>query len=240
MLACEAPSFAQGPAYPAPLPSSPWCAPEVEALPGDICHIDGGQRGPKRTLVVFLHGAVPLGTSDQYIQERLLLRDAQQNGFEAIFPRAPAGPRAYLWPATIAASEPLEAGFLASWRAAQATLERRAGRPFDEVFVLGFSSGAYFASSLALRGRVDYADGYAFFAGGAPYPPRPDEPPKSVPMFVGICGEDDFATKNGRALGEALRVRGLPYRVDEEPVGHFLLAVHVQHALSYLRSAVRR
>ena len=34
--------------------------------------------------------------------------------------------------------------------------------PFDEVFVVGFSNGAYYAGSLALRGKLDVA-GYAVF-----------------------------------------------------------------------------
>jgi predicted esterase len=229
-----APSYAE----PSPLPagSSAWCAPEVEALASDVCHIHGGQAGSRRTLVVFLHGYVPRGTSDQWIQERILLRQAKQNGFEAIFPKAPLGPKGYLWPATVAEQEAVEGGWIASWRAAQAGLERRAGHPFDEVFVVGFSSGAYFASSLALRGKLDFVHGYAVMAGGVAYPLHPTDVPRGVPMFVGICAEDDVSARNERMLKDALVTRGIPYRVDEEPIGHVMSDAHAANALSYLRS----
>jgi predicted esterase len=203
-----------------------------------VCHIDGGQRGERRTLVIFLHGAIAKGTTWQWTQERALLRQAKYSHFEAIFPRAPLGASGYVWPGSVKAQEEVENDLVRGWRAAQALLEERAGRPFDEVFVMGFSSGAYFASSLALRRRLD-VDGYAVFAGGAGYSsPVAGESPV-VPVYVGVCGTDGQTAPDSRSFGAALSARGWRHRVDEQPVGHLFSDVHVAHAASYLRGARR-
>jgi predicted esterase len=228
---------AEAPAHSVQAPA--WCAAEVEALPGDVCHIDGGQRGDRRTLVVFLHGAIAKETTWQWTQERALLRQAKQSGFEAIFPRGPLGKYGYVWPGSMKAQEAVEDELARGWRAAQTLLEERAGRPFDQVFVMGFSSGAYFASSLALRGRLA-VDGYAVFAGGAAYPPRNGEAPHAVPVFVGVCSNDGQTAPDSRSLGAALVARGWRHRVDEEGVGHMFSDIHVAHAISYLRAAAAR
>ncbi len=225
---------------PAPPPASPaWCAPEVETLSDGVCHIDGGQRGDRRVLVVFLHGVIAKGTTWQWTQERALLRQARQSGFEAIFPRAPLGSSGYAWPGSVTAQRESEDDLASGWLDAKRALEERAGRPFDDVFVMGFSSGAYFASSLALRGRLD-VDGYAVFAGGAAYPPEAGKPARPVPVFVGVCADDAQTAGDSRSVGAALARRGWPHRVDEEHVGHMFSDVHVAHAASYLRGAASR
>src|ERR1700722_2993356 len=91
-----------GPAEPA------WCAAEVEPLGDGVCHVMGTAHGDRHTLVIFLHGAIAKGTTWQWTQERALLRQAKQSGFEAIFPRAPLGPKGYLWPGSVKAQEASE------------------------------------------------------------------------------------------------------------------------------------
>ncbi len=217
-----------------------WCAPEVEDLSPGVCHVDGGQRGDRRVLVIFLHGAIAQGTTWQWTQERALLRQAREGGFEAIFPRAPLGPGGYLWPGSVKAQELEEEEIATGWRAARALLEERSGRPFDDVFVMGFSSGAYFASSLALRGRLDDVDGYAVFAGGAAYPQRAGTTSHPLPVFVGVCADDRQTAGDSRSVGAALAARGWAHRVDEERVGHMFSDIHVLHAAAYLRAAAAR
>jgi predicted esterase len=216
-----------------------WCAPEVEALPGDVCHVDGGQRGDRRTLIIFLHGAIAKGTTWQWTQERALLRQAKEAHFEAIFPRAPLGASGFVWPGSVKAQEEVEEELFRGWRGAQALLEERAGHPFDEVFVMGFSSGAYFASSLALRRRLD-VDGFAVFAGGAGYSSSTPGTAPAVPVYVGVCASDSQTAGDSRSFGAALAARGFRHRVDEQPVGHMFSDVHVVHAASYLRAALPR
>jgi predicted esterase len=213
----------------------PWCAEEVETLPNGLCHIDGGQPEGRRTLVVFLHGAIAKDVDWQWLQERALLRQAKQSKFEAIFARAPLGPNGYVWPGTASAQEANEQDLIDGWNEARTFLEKRDGRPFDEVFLLGFSSGAYFTSSLALRGRVKF-DGFATFAGGAGGQASSEVPVKA-PVYVGVCADDAQTAVHSRAFGSVLAARGWPNRVDEQKVGHMFSDIHVAHALAYLRRA---
>ena len=221
-----------------------WCAPETEALPDSVCAFDGTAASPgassdRRTLVIFLHGLVPRDAGWQWTQQRAVLREAKQFRFTAIMPRAPGvGPRSvagYAWPGSTAA-QPVEQDLIDQWSRARRTLEARAGRPFDEVFVLGFSSGAYFATSLALRGRLDVA-GYVLVAGGSATHLTSD-PPRRPPVFIGVSTQDRATAPGARALGQLLAARGWAHRVDEEPVGHMISDLHVAHALTYLRARV--
>ena len=224
----------------APTPIEPaWCAPEVETLTEGVCHIDGGQSGDRRTLVIFLHGAIAKGTTWQWTQERALLRQAKQSGFEAIFPRSPLGPSGYLWPGSVKAQQDAEDDLFRGWRAAQTLLQQRSGRVFDDVFVMGFSSGAYFASSIALRKRLD-VDGFAVFAGGAGYSSNAPGTARAVPVYVGVCSRDAQTAPDSRSFGDALAKRGWRHRVDEQPVSHMFSDIHVAHAVAYLRGAMAR
>jgi predicted esterase len=230
--------------YRAPKPTAPvpWCSEETETLPNGLCYIDGRPKdaspGDRRTLVIFLHGAIAKDVDWQWLQERALTRQAKQSKFEAIFARAPLGAGGYVWPGTKSAQEASEQELIDGWMEARAFLERRNGRPYDEVFVMGFSSGAYFVSSLALRGRLD-VDGYAVFAGGAGGIARSDVTNK-VPVFVGVCAEDSQTANHSRGFGAALAARSWPHRVDERRVGHMFSDVHVAHAVSWLRKQVRK
>ena len=213
----------------------PWCAEEFETLPNGLCHIDGGQKEGRRTLVVFLHGAIAKGVDWQWLQERALARQAKQSKFEAIFARAPLGPKGYVWPGTASAQEASEQELVEGWDAARTFLEKRSGEAYDDVFLMGFSSGAYYVSSLVARGRVKF-DGYATFAGGGGWHSGADVPFKA-PVYVGVCARDRQTAAHSRAFGAHLATRGWPHRVDEQKVGHMFSDIHVAHAVSYLRSA---
>jgi predicted esterase len=216
----------------------PWCAPEIEKLPGpgEICYLDGGRKKDRRTLVIFLHGAVARNTTWSWNHERGLLRLAKGNRIEVIFPRSPEYAVGYVWPGSLKAQEEVEQRLIDEWMAAKELLEKREGRPFDEVFVMGFSSGAYFVSSLAMRGRLD-VDGYAAFAGGAPAAAPPQPIVRRSPVFVGVCADDDTSAAHSRAFAGALAAAGIPRAVSEQRVGHGLSHVHFNSALAYLRRA---
>ena len=219
----------------------PWCAPETETLPSSVCHFDGNEAG-RRTLVIFLHGVVPKSSTWQWTQQRAILREARQFHFAAIMPRAlPVGPNGaagFAWPGSVGRDESVERELIDQWMNAQHILEARAGRPFDEVFVVGFSSGAYFATSLAVRDRVK-ADGYVVLAGGSASKVAADVEHKA-PIFIGVSSRDHATAPGARALGAALAARSWPHKVDEEPIGHMVYDVHVLHALNYLRALVDR
>jgi predicted esterase len=225
---------------PAAKPSGPqpWCAPEVETLPGDVCYLDGGRTEARRTLVIFLHGAIAKNTTWSWNHERGLVRLAKGHHVEVIFPRSPLTEPGYVWPGTLQAQQQVEQQLIDQWMEAKRVLEKRDGRPFDEVFVMGFSSGAYFTSSLAMRGRLD-VDGYAVFAGGQPMAAPASPVERRSPVFVGVCTEDPTTVAHSRAFAASLTSAGIPRAVNEQPVGHGLSHVHFSSALAYLRHTTR-
>lgn len=217
-------------------PTYAWCDEGIETIAEGICHIDGGvPENGHRTLVIFLHGAIAKDVNWQFTQERALLRQARAGKFTALFPRAPLGPTGYVWQLPAQDRDVTEARLIAEWQAAQKKLEARQGRPFDEVFVMGFSSGAYFVGSLALRGRMN-VDGYATFAGGLGAPgPGAAGPAHRAPLFVGVCAEDRQTADDSRSLAGTATARGLVTRAEEQRIGHMFGDAHVLHAVSFLR-----
>jgi len=219
-----------------------WCAPGIESLPNDVCYLNGtgdDTKMERRTLVIFLHGAVAKNTTWQWNHMRGMVPLAKGDKIEILFPRSPKSDVGFVWPGSVASQEKVEEELAAQWMNAKRILEDRRGRKFDEVFVMGFSSGAYFTSSLAMRGRLD-VDGYAVFAGGQPgvAPAKPVD--HFAPVFVGVCSNDETSATHARAFAGSLSFAGIPRRVVEQPVGHGLSSVHFNSALHYLRHAHAR
>ncbi|GMV11949.1 MAG: alpha/beta fold hydrolase [Myxococcales bacterium] len=226
-------------------PDQPWCfqGEGIEALTPTVCHYSPAppERAPD-TLVIFLHGLTKLGTTWQWNGQRGLARAAKAHGFEVITPRGRlgAGSKKYAdhwnWPSSAEGQKELEAEVLAEWKAAQQELEKRNGRPFARVYVWGFSAGAYYAASLALRGRLSVA-GYGIFAGGGA--------PKGVerwakgtqpkpPIYVGY-GHKDRARKDPARLGRALKAMGWKSLVvGRAKVGHSMTDAQVREAFAFL------
>jgi predicted esterase len=216
----------------------PWCASEFESLDNEVCYIDGRRDGSRKTLVVWLHGVIPPGTNWSHNHQRMLARVAKSTNIEMLFPRGELGSTLYAWPGTAAAQAKSEQALSDQWMTAKRALEKRDGRKFDEVFVFGFSSGAYFASSLAMRGRLD-VDGYATFAGGQAQPVAPTPVEHFAPVFVGVCAKDSTTATHSRAFAHSLAAAGIPRMVNEQAVGHDLSGAHFIQALSFLRSKMK-
>ena len=215
-----------------------WCGADSEALPGDVCYIDGRGQGARRTLVIWLHGVIAKNTTWSWNHQKMLKRVAKQHGVEMLFPKGITGDSLVAWPGTAEAQEKNEQALIDQWTDAKRALEKREGRRFDEVYVFGFSSGAYFASSLALRGRLD-VDGYAVFAGGQPMPARTEAVSHFAPVFVGVCANDKTTAAHSRAFAGSLASAGIPRMVSVQPVGHDLSEVHFAQALGFLRSQAK-
>jgi len=225
--------------------NEPWCygGEGIEALTPTVCHFSPTppDQAPD-TLVVFLHGVTKLGTTWQWNGQRGVARAARANGFEVIMPRGRIGAGSqkfadyWNWPSSAEGQRTLEDEVLAEWLAAKDMLEKRNGRPFRHVWVFGFSAGAYYAASLALRARLA-ADGYAVFAGGSA--PKGIERwakgthPK-VPIYVGY-GFRDKAYRDPQRLGRALRRMGWKSRVvGRKKVGHSMTDAQVREAVAFL------
>ncbi|WP_437809657.1 alpha/beta hydrolase [Sorangium sp. So ce1078] len=248
----DAPAPAQAaPAQAAPPAGAPaqaaaaarWCAPELASLPGEACaFLPAKAAAGPRVLVIFLHGVVQPDSGWQWAQQRGAARAGARHGVAVMMPRGRRGigPRTmedwWCWPTATAAQAAHEDALLAEWDAARAELERRAGGRFERVLVFGFSNGAYYATSLAMRGRLP-VDGYAAFAGGsgARYLERAGARTRlRAPVFVGWGGKDP-AHRDQVALAKMLRRLKWPSRSLGKPrAGHAMTDDQVDQAFAFL------
>ncbi|WP_437764674.1 hypothetical protein WMF27_34075 [Sorangium sp. So ce281] len=235
--------LASAPASPQDPAAARWCAPELALLPGEVCAFLPAREAPgPRVLVIFLHGVVHPDSGWQWAQQRGAARAGARHGAAVIMPRGRRGigPKTmedwWCWPTASAAQTAHEDALLAEWDAARAELERRAGARFERVLVFGFSNGAYYAASLAMRGRLP-VDGYAAFAGGsgARYLQRAGAQTKlRAPVFVGWGGKDP-AHKDQVALAKMLRRLKWPSRSLGKPrAGHAMTDEQVDEAFAFL------
>jgi predicted esterase len=216
--------------------SKPWCAPEVSELSHQVCFFEGGVPADgRRTLVVYLHGVYGTTPAFQWLQQRAMAIHAKRLGFTVLLPTSPKVGVMYQWPTSRSAQDEQEPGIVAAIRSARANLESRLGHGFDETFVVGFSSGACYGSSLALRGVLD-VDGYAMLAGGASWIRAEGPVAKRPPVFVGISAADPQTASHSRAFAGALASLGWPYRAEERDAGHMVDWALIEHAVRWLRS----
>jgi predicted esterase len=224
-----------------------WCAPELATLPvTGMCHaLPGPTAAPPRELVIFLHGVIAPGGTWQWAQQRAAARAAAVHGVAALMPQGRRGLRNdhmkdwYTWPTGRAAQRRVEEQVLDEWWRARRELEDRLGSPFERVYLFGFSNGAYYVSSLALRGRLE-VDGYAAFAGGtAPsrIDPRAYAEIPRIPWYVGYGHRDAPAVRGAKQLRRAFEVLRWPGRVAGRPrAGHAMTDAQVREALELLRA----
>jgi predicted esterase len=217
-----------------------WCAPELETLAHEVC-VYVPQRGtPHKTVVIFLHSLVGRGTNWQWEQQRTMMQAADRHGFAVLMPRGrlglgPGGASdVWAWPTAQRTEAAVEASLIAEWSAARAAAEKRHGA-FERELVFGFSSGAYYAASLALRNPIG-AEGYAVFAGGSGSKWKAANA-KSVTdrprVFVGY-GTKDPSRRDPQAYARLLKELDWPHRLDAAPVGHTVTNEQLKRAYAYL------
>ena len=229
---------------PAPADSAPaWCAPELETLPGETCFFapKDAAESASSTLVIYLHGVIKPDTTWQFTQQRAMVRHAKVHHFSVIVPRGRRGigPKDmrdwWTWPTSVRAQALVEEDVIHELVQTKALLEQRNGRPFDRTYVFGFSNGAYYATALALRGKLP-VDGYAVMAGGsASYLTRHAQGTKRrPPIYVGYGERDATASRDCQRLGAALRALGWRYRLrGRRNVGHTMTDSQVAEALEF-------
>ena len=219
--------------------AKPWCAPEVTQLSEQVCFFDGGTPADGRhTLVVYLHGLLATTPGFQWLQQRAMALHAKRLGFTVLLPTSPRVDSSYQWPTSQRAQEQQEPQILDGIHKAREALEERLGHGFDEVFVVGFSSGAYYASSLAVRGVLD-VDGYIVLAGGASWVRSQRSTETHAPIFVGISAADLQTANHSRAFAATLAAMGWPYRAEERDAGHMVDWAFMSHGIQWLRARHR-
>src|SRR5690606_3525987 len=106
---------------------------------------------------------------------------------------------------------------------------------FTRTLVFGFSNGAYYATSLAFRERLD-ADGVAVFAGGSGsklHNLQASRAKKRIPLFVAY-GSKDPDHPQQEALVRLLQQLKWPHSQLASRVGHTVADAQVRAALRYL------
>jgi len=220
-----------------------WCAPELETLANDVCYFEPTLPPGRTTLVLFLHGLIKPESTWQWSQQRGIVRGAKQHGFGVLMPRGrrgvgPGGMASVAWPLSAAGREAVEQSLVDEWVQARKTIEARRGKPFDELLVVGFSNGAYYASSLALRERLD-ADGYALFAGGsslAELRKAGDSAKRRPPIFVAIAMDDPTSSRDSQGFAALLTTLHWPHKVHASAVGHAVADRALDRAMEYFRA----
>jgi predicted esterase len=220
-----------------------WCAPELETLDDEVC-LYVPQRGmTQKTVVIFLHSLVGRGTDWQWEQQRTMMMAADRHGVAVLMPRGRLGlgpgraPDVWAWPTAQRTEAAVEQSLIAEWSAARAVAEKRHGA-FERELVFGFSSGAYYAASLALRNPIG-AEGYGVFAGGSGSKWKAAGA-KSVTdrprVFIGY-GTKDPSRRDPQAYARLLKELDWPHRLDAAPVGHTVTNEQLKRAFEYLAAA---
>lgn len=234
------------PAAPKSVP--PWCVDGTTVLDEGMCYFepasaDGAEAGAETpsTLIVFLHSLVRANSDWQYEQQRLMLRTASAMNVALLMPRGRAGigpgqdPRTVAWPGSPRTQEQYEAAMLAEWDRARVAVETKRGQRFSRLLIFGFSNGAYYATTLAVRQRYP-ADGYGLFAGGTGSKYNRLLASRSgarVPVFVGY-GTKDPAAGDMRSLARMLGDLGWPHQVKPANIGHWVSDAQLQSAIRFL------
>ncbi|MDI1483671.1 dienelactone hydrolase family protein [Polyangium sp. y55x31] len=244
LAAGSRPASAEAPPETAP-DKRRWCASELAALPNEVCYFVPEKPAPgPRTLIIHLHGVVQPDTNDQWNSQRNAARVGATYGHTVIMPRGRRGigPKTmeswWAWPTSMDARRIHEDALVAEWTAARTALEQAAGKPFERVYIFGFSNGAYYATSLAMRGRLDVA-GYALFAGGsgAPYHETEAKGTKKRAPIVVAWGAGDPSHDKQKALAKMLKRMRWPHlEIGRPRAGHAMTDEQVEKALAFLGS----
>jgi predicted esterase len=185
---------------------------------------------------------VGTGSNWQWQQQRMMANSGKEHGFAVLMPRGRLGigpghaPNVWAWPGSPSMQKEHEAQVLGEWMTYKASLEQREG-PFTKVFVFGFSNGAYYATSLAVRGRLE-VDGYGVFAGGSGSRYNrilARQAPHRAPVFVGY-GTKDPDHHRQQALIRLLSDLHWRHHSLSARVGHLVTETQLASAMRFLRS----
>jgi predicted esterase len=226
-----------------PLAGSDWCIEEVSALDEDTCYVLPSE--PTHTLLIYLHGIVPpTKESEQKTNvETVVAEGARRAGIAALLPRGQQGlaPRGrndwWGWPTNHASYEANAAAMVAVIAEKRKKLEGWVGLSFSRIYLAGSSSGAYFATRLALHGDIE-ADGFGAMSGGSVPEDTDLERLTPKPFYVGY-GKSDPARRPAQALAALLRGAGWPVREAAHPVGHGAKAIYLEEAFAFFGEHAR-
>jgi predicted esterase len=226
------PEVSSDPSVPAE-PTADWCAPGYEALAGGCLALSAAAPGPHAVLV-YLHGRYAENApAEEVDRQRRLATIATARGFAVLALRGRLGEctwaqlsRWFCWPSN-ERNEQDATDFVDTWEGALLEAHRRAGS--KTRFVLGFSSGAYFAGLLATRGLFD-AEAFVVAHGG-PVEPVPAAA-RMAPLLL-LSADEDVAQDDMIRLDEDLTREHWPHDSYARAGTHGLTDGDIDAALTF-------
>lgn len=250
--ASSASSLSSAGATPAPPPVvTDWCIDGLTALDEETCYVlpDARRADGPPPLLVYLHGIVPPTPRSPQKEkvELAVLHAAMRAGAAALVPRGmrgigPSGAHDWwAWPTEPAAHANYAARLVAKWADARRRLEALAGVAFTRTYLAGSSNGAYFLTTLALRGDLDRLgfpiDGFGAMSGGsAGGRVASSLAARPRPFYVGYGAYDESTKASAHALTELLERAKWPTRSAEHPFGHGAREEYLDEAFAFWSS----
>lgn len=213
-----------------------WCADGLEPIAGGGCLAmphDARRRGPV-PLVVYLHGRYSPETAPQEMARQARVASlGTKRGFAVLALRGRQGQCSdpslasfWCWPSNERSASDAPR-YVDEWATPLRVAERRAGR--GRRLLLGFSSGAYFATIVATRGLHPF-DAVAIAHGG---PVEPTAASAAMPPLVLLTADDDPSNEEMLRLDDELRRVRWPHHVFAREGGHELPDADVEAALTF-------
>jgi len=218
-------------------PPADWCAPELEPLAGGGCFAGSPSTQPQ-PLVVYLHGRYPSdAAAEELDRQSRVARRAKSQGFAVLALRSPpaicTAPELANWFCWPSSERNADAGaeIVQAWDKPLAAARERARS--RERFLLGFSSGGYFAGLIASRALLDI-DGVVVAHGG---PVEPVHALGPKPPLLLLSADDDVAQDDMIRLDTELTREGWPHDSYARAGGHALTNEDIDAALSFFSRA---
>jgi predicted esterase len=215
-----------------------WCAPALTPIAGGGCFAaptSAARPAEPVPLVVYLHGRYsPATVAEEHARQARVATLATKRGFAVLALRGKQGQCTdpslsdfWCWPSNEKNAAD-GAAFVVSWAPAIADAERRLGAHGRRV-LLGFSSGAYFATLIATRALHPF-DAIAIAHGG-PVAPTAAAGAK-IPLLLETA-DDDPSNEEMIRLSDELKKIEWPHHVFAREGGHELPETDVEMALTF-------
>jgi predicted esterase len=207
-----------------------WCAPGFAAVPGGCLASPDGVAA--RAVVVYLHGRYARdAVADEVDRQRRLAERATRKGYAVLATRSRLGVCSaseltdwYCWPTSEAAAD---GEAVRRWTKVVDDTQRRLGA--TRRYLLGFSSGGYFAGLVASHGWATF-DAVAVAHGG---PVEPVQSAGAAPPMLLLSADDDVAQLDMLRFDADLRRVGWPHDAYARDGAHGLADVDIDAALAF-------
>jgi predicted esterase len=250
VLGVGAARYGRSPELPITAPAPPmeddaglvaWCAPGLEPIAGGGCFAPASPSAKQPApLVVYLHGRFERSApEEEQGRQRRLAEHAAAKGFAVLALRGREGqclqPELARWVCWPASERSVDAGpgYVTAWEPALREAEARTGK--GKRYVLGFSSGGYFAVILATRGLLE-ADAFAIAGAGPIEPTRARDDAHKTPLLL-LSADDDPSQPDMMLLSDELTRERWAHDEWSRGGGHDLLDPDIDAALTFFARA---